>query len=378
MRRIGMALALLALVAAPACGPAGSPDPVSAPTPGAAPDAESRFPEVEVSTARVRRGSISQRLSAPGSLMARRESRIGAEVRGRIEQVFVREGERVEVGDPLFQIDREPYEMALRQAEAGLDLARSERLQIAADLERAGALHRKAIVAEDQLDRIKTQLAVARARERQAAEAVALAQHNLAQTLVHAPFAGSIAARLVDEGTTALVQPQTIVVVIQETAELEARADIPESQLSVVRRGDRALIHVEGLPGAIESEVVSVGDTIDPATRTYRVKMRVPNADGAIKAGVFAHIEILPQAKSDALLVPRDAIRSEGGRTRVLVVRDGRAEAVPVHLGLVTEGDAEVLDGIGAGTEVIIGTAAREIAPGMRVRVVDEAQGAAS
>jgi RND family efflux transporter MFP subunit len=324
---------------------------------------------IEVTTARIGRGTIQVRVSAPGSLLARRESRIGAEVRGRIQEVFVREGDRVEAGDPLFQIDPKTYQVTLRQAEAGLDLARSERRQIEADFERSHILHGKDVVSIDELDRVETQVAVAKARERQAAEAVAMARHDLEQTLVVAPFDGSIAERRADEGTTALVQPQTIVIVLQETSVLEAEANLPEGQLAVVRVGDVARVYVEGLPEPIETRVASVGDTIDPDTRTYRVDMLVPNPDHRLKAGAFAHIDIEPQAKRQVILVPRDALRSAGGRTRVLVVREGRAQAIPVRLGVVSGDYAEVLGGITVDSEVIVGEAARSVAPGMHVRV---------
>ena len=360
------------------CSPQGAPEAVSSPASPSGPQAGSIEPVVEVTTARVRRGSILERVSAPGSLRARRESRIGAEVTGRIQQVFVNDGDRVAAGAPLFQIDRGPFEMALRQAAAVLDVARAERAQIEADLTRGNALRRSDIVAAEQLERMRTQVAVAKAHERQAAEGVALARHHLEQTLVGAPFGGSVAQRLVDEGTTALVQPQTIVIVLQETDVLEAEANIPESQLSVVRVGDAAFVYVEGLPQPIQTEVSGVSDTIDPQARTYRVQMIVPNPDHALKAGIFARIDIVPGAKRDVLLVPRAAVRSEEGVNRVIVVRDGRAEAVPVQLGVVSETEAEVLSGLEADGEVIVGTAAREIAPGMSVRVVEAPESPAS
>jgi RND family efflux transporter MFP subunit len=338
--------------------------------PASAQESASAQPILPVTTARVENGSIAQHVSAPGSLMARRESRIGAEVRGRIQTIFVQDGDRVEAGAELFQIDPAPYQVNLRQAEAGLDLARAERKQIEADLARLSQLHSRDIVAGDELARMKTQVAVAKARERQAKESVALARHNLEQTLVVAPYGGSIAARLVDEGTTALVQPQTTVVVLQETTQLEAEAHIPESQLSIVRVGDSARVHVQGLGQAIETTVATVGDTIDPTTRTYHVRMLIDNADHRLKAGVFAHIEITPEAKTGILLVPREAVRSEDGQTRVLVVRDGRAVPVRVELGIVDETRAEVLSGLSVDDAVIVGAAAREIAPGMRVQVV--------
>lgn len=325
---------------------------------------------VEVETAALRRGTIAQRISAPGSVTARRESRIGAEISGRIVRVLVSEGDRVDAGAPLFEIDPAPFQMAVRQAAARLDVTHADRLQIAADLGRADALHRESLLSHQEVQRLSTALVVAQAREREAAEAVELARHNLERTVVTAPYGGSIAERLADEGTTALVQPQTIVVVLQETVELEARAAIPESQMALVRIGDPALVRVEGLPEPVRTQVAAVSDTIDAATRTYLVKMAVPNPGHRIKAGVFAEVEIAPQGTSDVLLAPRDALRVEDGRTRLLLVRAGRVETVPIEVGAVSDTLAEVLTGAAAGEIAIVGEAARTIAPGVPVRIV--------
>jgi membrane fusion protein (multidrug efflux system) len=324
---------------------------------------------VVVTTAVVVRGPVGQRISAPGTLAPVRESRIGAEVSGRIERVFVAEGDRVAQDDPLFQIDPEPYELARRQTEAGVDLARAERRQVESDLARARVLLQKNVASQQEVDRLATQLAVARAQERKVAEGVALAELNLRRTLVKAPYTGAIVERYADEGTTAQAQPQTIVVVLQETAELEGRATIPEVHLRAVQVGDRALLHVGGFPEPIETTISSVGDAVDPDTRTYEVRMRVPNPDYRFKGGVFAHVEIEPAPKPDALLVPREALRTGEGRNRVLTVREGLAFAVPVRIGIVTDEVVEVLAGLELGERVIVGEAAQTVVPGMPVRV---------
>jgi RND family efflux transporter MFP subunit len=374
MCSLGWGLGLLAsvlLFLVPACG--------EGERRGAGADAaaQAELPPFGVETAVVRRGSIQRRISASASLVARRESRIGPEVQGRILRVFVDEGDRVAEGALLFQIDPEPYEFALHQAEARLDLARAERSQGESDLGRARALKASHVVAQQEIDRLITAVTVAHANERQAEEALALARRNLERTLVRTPYAASVVARLEDEGTTALVQPQTIVVVVQETSELEAVASIPESEAAQLRGGDPAWIHLEGVAEPIETRISAVGDAIDPATRTFEVKMRVPNAEHAIKAGVFAEVELLPQARDDALLVPADAIRSEDGRTRVFTIQDGRATPVSVRLGLTSETEAEVLTGVSEGTEVIVGEGARDLAPGMRVEPRNGRRGSA-
>jgi membrane fusion protein (multidrug efflux system) len=341
-----------------------------APTATAFAGSETSEPVIEVETTLVRRGAVLQRISAPGSVEARRESRIGPEVRGRIERIFVEDGDRVEAGDPLFQIEVEPYELALHQAEARLDRARAERHKLETDLARGRKLHRQEVLAEQKMDELTTGLEVARAAEREAKELVAVARRNLETTLVRAPYAASVAARLEDEGTTALVQPQTVVVVLQEISELEAQATIPEVYFATIREGDAALLHVEGLAQPIATQVSAVGDVIDPATRTYLVKMRVPNPERHLKAGVFARVDILPRAKDDVIVVPREAVRREDGRTHVLVVRDGRAEAAPVRLGVVSEDVVEVMRGLRVDEEIVVGEKARTLGPGMRVQPI--------
>jgi multidrug efflux system membrane fusion protein len=343
-----------------ACGPL---DPAS----DEAPQALAAAAPFEVEMVAVRRGEIQRQVSAPGSVSARRESRIGPEVRGRIVHVFVDEGDRIKAGALLFQIDPRPYELALRQAEARLDLVRAERKQVEADLRRGGELKRREILAEQEMERLTTSLAVAQANERQAEEAVALYKRELERTLVRAPYDASVTERLEDEGTTALVQPQTIVIVLQEISELEAVATIPEGDMSLLRIGDPARVFIEGLASPIETKLSVIGDSIDHATRTYQVKMPVPNPDHAIKSGVFALVEIEPQAKRDVLLVPREAIRSEEGRTRVFTIQEGRATPVLLQLGIFSDQHAEVISGLSEGTQVIAGSAARNIAPGMRV-----------
>jgi multidrug efflux pump subunit AcrA (membrane-fusion protein) len=99
--------------------------------------------------------------------------------------------------------------------------------------------------------------------------------------------------------------------------------------------------------------------------------MAVPDPEHRLKAGLFARAEILPRAKSEVLLAPRDALRSQDGRTQVLVVRDGIATLATIEVGLISENAVEVLAGLREDDEVVVGDAARKLGPGMRVRVRD-------
>lgn len=327
-------------------------------------------PVIAVQAVRLRRGVLAQALSAPGSVVARRRSLIGVEVAGRILRVHATVGDRVTEGATLFEIDPTAYAMALRQAEAVLDVANADRHQVEADLRRAHTLRRQNVMAEQEIERLTTSLAMAQARLRQASEAAAVARQNLAKTVVRAPYAASVAERLADEGTMALVQPQTIVVILEETIELEARAAIAESQMGLVAVGDAATVRIQGLSEVLQTHVSAVADSIDPATRTYLVKMPVPNPQHRIKAGVFAHVEIQPQG-SEMLLAPREAIRIEDGRTRLLVIDGERIDARLIEVGVVAENEAEIIAGADGSELVVVGDAARSVVTGMRVRAVD-------
>jgi multidrug efflux system membrane fusion protein len=339
----------------------------------AGPDAAAAAAEApaRVGTAPARPGSIAVRVTAPGSLAARRESRIAALVSGRLAEVAVAVGDRVEAGEVLFRIDPEPHALAAARAEAGLDLARAEAAQGEADLARAEKLHARDVLAAQEVDRLRTALRVARARERERGEAVALARRDLEATAVRAPFAGSVSERLADEGTVVTAQPPTAVVVLQETTVLEARVGVAEAQLGHVRAGDRAELFVEGLPEPVRARVEAVADSIDPASRTYLVRLLVPNPERALKAGAFLRAEIEPAPRA-ALLVPREALRSEGGEAQVLRAQGGRAVLTPVVLGALSEEEAEVLHGLAPGDRVIVGPAARALAPGAAIRPADD------
>jgi RND family efflux transporter MFP subunit len=356
-RKLALLLALAGGAVALACGQ----------TDAAPPPPVASEPVLSVESARVRRGPIRSRVVVAGSLEARRKSQIGARVPGRIKKLRVHVGDRVAAGDVLFEVESHTYAAALRQAEAGLDLARAERRQLQEDLARQDQLLARKLVAEQVVARLRTRVEVGRARERQAAQAVEIARQDLADTKVRAPYGGSIARRLADEGTA--VSPLTTVVELQETARLEARAAIAESNLGLVQAGDLVGIHVQGRPDPIAAQVTAVSDTIDPATRTYLVRVGVPNPDHSLRAGVFAKLEITPRSQRDVLLVPRSALSTEDGVSRVFVIRDGRAQPVAVEIGVVTEDAAEIVRGLDEGDSVVVGEAAKRVVPGMKVEV---------
>jgi RND family efflux transporter MFP subunit len=358
-----LALGLGALALACARDEAAVPDVSASPPDGRAHAA--RAPE-RIEVGRVEARALRARIAASGSVEARRRSEIAAEVSGRLASVFVQVGDAVAADAPLFRIDPGPYEMALAEARAGLELARAESANAAAQAERLRLLLEQNAASQQRSEQLATRARVARARVEQMQARVARAERDLEQTLVRAPYAGSVVERRAHEGALAGADP---VVVLQESGALEAILNVPEATPVAVRAGAPVRLFVEGRAEPIETRVARVSDRVDPDTRTYEVRCPVEDPGGAVKAGSYARAELEAAREEPAPAVARGALVMRDGRTFVVRVEDGVAREVPVRVGIVDEEWAELLSGVEAGELVVQGEAAGRIPEGTRLRV---------
>lgn len=332
---------------------------------------------MRVETQRVVPGNVPARISASGSIRARRVTAIGSEVPGRLIEVLVELGDPVEAGDALFRIDPLPYELGLAEARAGLALAVAENDNAIQEERRIEKLAEQSAVSDQRHDLLRTQAAVAAARVAQMEARVARARRDLERTRVVAPYAGSIVERLAHEGALAGPEP---IVVLQESGALEAVLDIPEAAPAPVRPGARVLLFAEGRGEPIETTVSRVSDRVDDDTRTYEIRCPVVDDSGAVKAGSYVRAEVLPKPGEPALVVDRSALVPRDGRTYVFRVTGGATaegpaghavERVAVRVGAVGLERAEILSGVRAGDVVVRGEAAGRVADGDPVEPVE-------
>jgi len=319
-----------------------------------------------VEIARVQPRALRSVVAASGTVEARRITEVAAEVPGRLESVFVRVGDAVEAGAPLFRVDPGPYEMALAEARAGLALARAESANAVAEAERLRLLLEQSAASQQRYEQLRTQAQVARAMVDQMQARVARAERDLERTEVRAPYAASVVERRAHEGALAGTEP---VLVLQESGALEAILNIPESTPVPVRAGDPVRLFVEGRLEAIETRVARVSERVDPGTRTYEVRCPVDDPDGAVKAGSYARAELEATRDEPRPVVPRSSVLTRDGRSFAVRVEEGVARAVPIRVG-VLEGDwAEILSGLAVGDVVVQGDAVQRIPDGTALRV---------
>ncbi|HSP77427.1 MAG TPA: efflux RND transporter periplasmic adaptor subunit, partial [Myxococcaceae bacterium] len=168
-----------------------------------------------------------------------------------------------------------------------------------------------------------------------------------------APFAGTVVARDAVPGRH-VAAGQTLL----QSANLDtlwARLEVPEAEALAVRAGQPVTLTFEGVPGEKrEATLTRVGASVDPATRTVRARVELPNPDRSLKAGLFLRGRVQVAPEHEALLVPREALQRARGRTLVFVRTEaGLYEPVAVEPGASTRELVEVVEGLEPGAEVV-------------------------
>ncbi|MEL0145148.1 MAG: efflux RND transporter periplasmic adaptor subunit, partial [Alphaproteobacteria bacterium] len=239
---------------------------------------------------------IEEVIRASGTIAAKQTSRIGPLVEGVVDEIFVRVGDRPRRGDPLFRTRQNDYRQAVNEAQARLDVVRAELELKQKRFVRARSLVARNLLSQEQFELTETDVAVAQAQLRSAEAALATAEQQLGDTIVHAPFDGTITGRFADEGVYMSnrfsMGGQSAVVELAEAHIVAGIMQAPEAVLSRLRLGQRALLYVGESSPPRETEVFIINDRVDPATRMAEFRLPVRNDDYAIKPGQFVRAEV--------------------------------------------------------------------------------------
>ena len=181
---------------------------------------------------------------------------------------------------------------------------------------------------------------------------MALAQANLDQTTVAAPFDGVISQRLLSPG--AIATAATPILVLTSNA-IEVHVTVEEARVGQVRAGQGVQLTVPAYPDVvIPAKVVTVAPAGDARAHTFDAKI-VPDApDDRLLPGMFAQVRVVAAEKPDAILVPREAVIQQGANPVVFVNDNGKAAARPVQIGMTDDKSSEIVSGVAAGEQVVV------------------------
>jgi len=342
-------------------------------------------------------GAAGSVLDASGYVTARRQATVSAKITGKVTEVRIEEGMRVEEGAVLARLDDTETKAQLALARAQLAAAQSQEGEIRAllqqaerDYARAEELFDRQLVSAQSIDAARAQRDTLRARlaanseqVRVARESVTVAQVQLANTVIRAPFSGVVVSKSAQPGE--MISPisagggftRTGIGTIVDMDSLEVQVDVNESFINRVTAEQPVEITLNAYPDwKIPGAVIAIIPTADRSKATVKVRIAIQSKDSRIvpDMGVrVAFLESRPAAAeraAPAMLVPVEAVRGEGADAVVFVVADGKVAARPVTLGTTTGTDREVLSGVTAGERVVV-SPPPSLADGDRVTLSD-------
>ncbi|HET9983123.1 MAG TPA: efflux RND transporter periplasmic adaptor subunit [Longimicrobiales bacterium] len=355
---------------------------------------------VRTATAAVRGGGAggASGLTANGYVVARTKASVSSKVAGRLAFLGVEEGDRVTAGAVIARLEAAEYEAAARQASAEVLAAEAARPEAEAQLaqarraaERARALAADSLLAVQALEDAETALETADARLRAvvarvgaAREAYAAARASLENTVIRAPFTGTVLRKDAEVGE--VVAPSIAgggltrgaVVTMADLSTLEVEVDVSEAYIAGVRREQPAEVVLDAYPEqTFRGHVRQVVPTADRQKATVLVRVAIDSEDGRILPEMGARVVFGEPGGAQAaalparVYAPAGAVRSEGGKEVVWVVVDGRSRRREVEAGPVMGGEREVRRGLSGGETLVLEPPA-ELTDGGRVKVTGD------
>lgn len=277
-----------------------------------------------------------------------RDAIVSAQVSGRLLRVLVREGDMVERGAVLAEIESWPSRDAQRQAEALLGQARAQHEAAALAASREEHLFERGISARQSFEAAKAAEGQADGAIALAAAQVDVARQNVERATVRAPIGGVVIRLLHRVGEVVDGTPATPIMEIADPSSLELAASVPASDLVVLRSGQGATVTFDALPGrTFPASVRTVSPSVDPMTGVGSVRISLETTDARIPIGILGTAEVRVAAARSVEVVPASAVRSAGGtNTEVVVCDGGRAHPYPVVVGERRDGVVQILSGL--------------------------------
>lgn len=313
----------------------------------------------------VKSSTVPELLEAVGTVRARNAALLAARVPGTVTALYAREGDRVAKGKLLLTLEAAEStaaaagaRAAVEEAERGVEEARARKTLAEATYERYRKLFAEQAVTRQEFEGRQTErevavqgLARAEARLVQAREGARAAGTLAGYTRVVAPLSGIVTGKAAELGMT--VFPGTPLLTVEEEGNYRLEAAAPETLAGKVRPGDRVGVAVEGVAAPLDGRVAEVVPLVDPASRTFTVKLDI--AATGLRSGMYGRASF-PFGSRTGLLVPKGALVERGALTSVWVVgKDNVARMRLVKSGRSVGEKVELLSGLSDGERVVVG-----------------------
>jgi len=310
----------------------------------------------KIVTAEARFENLTDEIEALGTVKANESVEIRPRIASLVERIAFDEGDLVEKGDLLVDLERSEIVAGFALAEANLKESRSI-------YDRSKSLAATQAISASNLEQLLAQVQVNQAQ-------VEAARARLSNTAIRAPFTGRVGLRRVSPGS--FVNTSTVITTLDDISRVKLDFSVPETFLTVVQEGMSIVAHSIVYPDReFEGFVDSVDTRLDPVSRAVQVRAVIDNSDSALKPGMFMTVD-LQRDRGRALVIPEQAIVPEGSAQFVFVVNENIIEKREVRLSRRTPGFVIIGEGLAEGEQVVAeGTG--KVRDGLTVEVIPSA-----
>ena len=327
-------------------------------------------PPTPVRVAEVANRTVQQTVELVGTVEPWRRSVVAGELAALVEKFPVEEGMAVKRGQVLAQLRTDTLTIQLHSAEASHREAETRYLQAKKDLKRIVTLFEKQLVTQKEYDDAVTQEAALANRLALLESELLQVRDQLKKTRVVAPFDGWVTQEFTEVGQW--IQAGGPIVELVDLSRVQVEVPLPERFVGDVKVGASVTATFDGLQGfEAKGHVFSVVAQADRNSRTFPIKVELPNTDLMIKSGLVSRVLLQVGAPYDALVVPKDALVLRGGSEFVFVMVDGSVSQVPVIVVNHVNNEVEINGPLEAGMIVVVEGNER-LFPGQPVRVLEE------
>ncbi len=295
-----------------------------------------------------------------GSVRAVDSATVKAKVAGELRSLSVREGMAVNKGDIIGQIDTTDYELRIQERQAQLRQAEAQLITAQRNADANQQLVARGFISENSSANTVSALDAAKAARDTVRFQLDQALKALGDTRLIAPISGMVAERHALPGEK--LSPDNKVLSIVSTEKLEAELAVPAQDLVGIQIGQRLDLHVEGVDTAQAAKVLRINPATSGSSRNVMVYLQLEGPTSKLRIGAFVQGLLPLQSKGQVLAVPLNAVRDQGGRQAVWVVRQGKLEEQLVRTGIRDDrakapngalGMIQILEGLNEGDTVV-------------------------
>jgi len=300
----------------------------------------------------IKKTEVSDKIFLNASLQGDEEIELRTEIPGKVIKINFEEGNRVKKGDLLVKINDADLQAQLMRVESQLKLAEEKEY-------RSKQLIEQNLISQEEYDVLFNELNMRKAEKAQLTA-------QIEKTEIYATFDGIVGLRSISEGS--YITSAINIAILTKTNPIKIDFAVPIKHANKVREGMAIKVKVPNSEKVFDSKIYAIDPKVDPSTRTLKVRAKADNSSGILIPGSYAEVEIVVDKNAKSITVPTEAIIPDIAGELVYLYKNGKAIPSKVKLGLRTNTDVQILEGINEG-DTVITSAIIQMRPGAEVTI---------